>query len=385
MLAAVSVSTTSALIVFLVGALSVQIRRDLRFGTAGLGLAVATPLMTAALTSAAAGRLIERIGPGRGMRLATVLCACSLGGIAVAGTSFGVLLAFLVVGGVGGAIAQPGSNLLIARAVTAERQGTAFGIKQSAIPAAMLLGGLAVPTIGLTVGWRWAFAGAALLALVALTTVPGVDPPPPQVPESPPPRRGALVGLAVAGGLGAAPANTLGAFLVASAVEAGMAEGSAGLLFAVSAAAGLAVRVAGGMLVDHRGVRDAFPAVSVMLAGGAVGFALLARGEATLLVPGALLAYTMGWGWPGLFNFSVVARFPEAPAAATGITQTGVFAGALAGPLAFGFLAARFGFPTAWTFSLVTTLGAAAGVWAAAGRRRPAGVVRPLAVGSRPR
>ena len=69
-------------------------------------------------------------------------------------------------------LAQPAANLLLARAVPADRQGLAFGIKQSAIPAAAMLGGLAVPSIALTWGWRWAFAAGGAFALMSAVTVP---------------------------------------------------------------------------------------------------------------------------------------------------------------------------------------------------------------------
>lgn len=385
-LAAVSVSTAGALPLFLVGAVSVQIRADLHFGETALGVAVGTYLVAGALASVAAGRMVERIGAVRGMRLAAVLSASALAGIAAFARSWGALVALLALGGVAGAAAQPGSNLLIARAVSRGRQGTAFGIKQSAIPASMLLGGVAVPTVALTVGWRWAFVGAAALALASVATVPrrpALRPPErstddpalgdfaaQDTDDSPETPKG-LWALAVAGGLGAAPANTLGAFLVASAVDAGVAEGAAGLLFAAGAATGLVARVTGGMVIDRLGRTDALPAVRWMLAGGAVGFALLAVHAAPLLVPGTLLAYGLGWGWPGLFNLSVVARHPSAPAAATGVTQTGIYLGAVTGPLVFGVLADHLGFGWGWTFSLAATLAAAVMVSAVA-RRRPA-------------
>ncbi|HVM41534.1 MAG TPA: MFS transporter, partial [Acidimicrobiia bacterium] len=183
-------------------------------------------------------------------------------------------------------------------------------------------------------------------------------------------RSGDLRVLAVAGGLGAAPANTLGAFLVASAVDAGMAEGAAGLLFAAGAVTGLAARVAGGVVTDRMGRSDALPTVGWMLAGGALGFGLLAAHTTTLAVPGTLLAYGLGWGWPGLFNLSVVSRHAEAPAAATGVTQTGIYLGAVTGPLVFGVLADHLGFAWGWAFSLAATLTAAVTVSAVA-RRRP--------------
>ena len=35
-------------------------------------------------------------------------------------------------------------------------------MKQAAVPVAGIVAGLAVPAVGLTVGWRWAYAGIGL-------------------------------------------------------------------------------------------------------------------------------------------------------------------------------------------------------------------------------
>ena len=75
-------------------------------------------------------------------------------------------------GGLANAASHPATNLSLAGEVPAGRQGLSFGVKQSAIPAATLLAGLAVPSIALTFGWRWAFAGGAALALAVAFLVP---------------------------------------------------------------------------------------------------------------------------------------------------------------------------------------------------------------------
>jgi predicted MFS family arabinose efflux permease len=98
--------------------------------------------------------------------------------------------------------------------------------------------------------------------------------------------------------------------------------------------------------------------VSGMLGIGVVGFALLATGEAGLIVPGALLAFGAGWGWPGLFHFAVVKTSPGAPAAATGITQTGASGGAALGPLVFGLVAEAASYDVAWLVSGTVALAA---------------------------
>ena len=51
------------------------------------------------------------------------------------------------------------------------------------------------------------------------------------------------------------------------------------------------------------------------------------------------LAFATGWAWPGLFNLAVVRVNPSAPGAATGITQTGTYLGAVVGPVLFGVVA----------------------------------------------
>ena len=69
-------------------------------------------------------------------------------------------------------------------------------------------------------------------------------------------------------------------------------------------------------------------ALLAVLALGAAGIAVLATGTDPAIVIGSLLAFTFGWGWSGLFTFSVVRRNPRAPAASTGVTMTGVYVGA---------------------------------------------------------
>jgi MFS family permease len=98
--------------------------------------------------------------------------------------------------------------------------------------------------------------------------------------------------------------------------------------------------------------------VATMLGIGVVGFALLATGDSGLILPGALLAFGAGWGWPGLFNFAVVKTNPRAPAAATGITQTGASGGAALGPLVFGLVVEATSYDAAWLVSGAIALAA---------------------------
>jgi hypothetical protein len=75
---------------------------------------------------------------------------------------------------------------------------------------------------------------------------------------------------------------------------------------------------------------------------------------------GAVLAYGAAWGWPGLFNYAIVRQSRAAPAAATGVTQSGLFAGLLVGPPTFGWLVETRSYQVAWgVFALLLLLAAA--------------------------
>jgi MFS family permease len=144
---------------------------------------------------------------------------------------------------------------------------------------------------------------------------------------------------------------------VESSVAAGLREASAGLLLAFGSAVGIIVRVTLGYLADGmEGGR--LRLVAAMLGVGIVGFGLLATGASGLLVLGTALAFGAGWGWPGLFNFAVVRTNPGAPAAATGITQTGASGGAALGPLLFGVVVEASSYSVAWLFSGAMALAA---------------------------
>lgn len=362
----IAVVTGGALPGFLTGGVSVQLRADLGFGESGLGLAVGAFFAAAAVSSAVLGRTAERLGPTASMRVSASLSAAALLGVAAGARSFTTLLLWLALGGVANALAQPAANLFIATTVPAERLGMAFAVKQSGIPAATLLGGLAVPAIALTVGWRWAFVAGALLPVVGGLTIRPAHPTPGASGGNGGPRRSAIASsarlpmrplavLAVGIGFGAAAAGTLGAFLVNAAVDAGIAEGPAGLLVSAGSAMGITVRLLAGRSADRRSGGH-LRVVSLMLVAGSVAYALYATQVSWVLVLATPLAFGAGWGWPGLFNLAVVRAHPSAPGAASGITQTGTYAGAVAGPVLFGAVVEATSYRAAWLVAAVLAL-----------------------------
>lgn len=352
---------------FLVGVLALQIRDDLDVSVGAVAAGVTVFFAAGALGAGPGGRLAERVGALRAMRGCLVATAVLLG-LASLASSLVLLLAPLALAGLANSVCQPAINLFMADQVPRERQGIAFGVKQTAIPAAVLASGLALPLLALPLGWRPTFA---LFALAALAVAMGVGRSaagfaPARLREPPPRPSRALVMTAVGAALGSAGPCALGAYLVASAVEVGIAEGMAGLLAAAGSAASLAVRIGFGIRADRR--RDyGYGMVVALLCGGSLGFVLLAAGAVAPFVLGALIAFALGWGWPGLFNLAVVELNRGAPGAATGVTQTGIYVGAAGGPAGFGLLQSGAGYAAAWAASGVLVL-LAAGAFAYAGR-----------------
>ncbi len=354
---AASASVLGAIPAFLVGSLAVFVRDELDFGQGQLGLAVAAFFLASALSAIPGARITERVGARKAILGAAATTGVAMCGIALLAHSWLALTAWLALAGAANGVAQPAGNLALARGVRGQRKGLAFGIKQSSIPAATLLAGAAVPLIGLTVGWRWAFVGGAIGALLIALIMPR------DAYLSPGDRRGKalregdspmlpLVVLAMAATCGAAVGTSLASFFVEGAVTAGFGAGFSGTMLVVGSSSGVLSRLAIGWYADRR-VRGHLVMVMLLLTFGAFGFLALgftARYPA-LLLPATLLSFAAGWGWPGLFNYLVVRLNPNAPAAATAITQTGVFAGGVTGPAVFGAVAEHVSFQAAWSMA----------------------------------
>lgn len=362
--AAVGINLAGVLPLFLTGGMAVQIGRDLGFGPAGVGVLAGCYAASAMLGSAPLGGRVGALGVRRSLRGAAVVAAIALGCAALAPSAAWLGLA-LVVAGLANAIGQPAGNATVAQHVAASRFGLAFAVKQSGIPLATLLAGLAVPTVALTVGWRYGYGIAAALAAAAVLL-----PPPDRAAEQrrsegrvPADRALPLWGLAAALSLAVIAATSIGAFGASGGVAIGLAESTAGLLVAAGGFAGLTIRLGAGVLADRVRLR-ALVAVAGLMCAGAVGWAAMAAAflsdSALPYVIGLLIANAFGWGWPGLLHLAVARLFPTATAAASGVTQTGVSAGLLVGPLLLGVVIGAIGWGAAWSITGGAAVAAAA-------------------------
>lgn len=347
-----ALTTLGALPPFLLGAQAVWVREDLAVGLGVFGVAVSTFFAAAAVGSFGAGVLLDRVGRRLGLVAAGLLVASggTLMALAVAGPAS--LLGTMVVLGLGNAGCQTAANLSMARALPPGRRGLGFGVKQSAVPLAIMLGGLAVPTVGGSFGWRSTFLTTAVVGgLVALTAA--LRPAPvgtAAVPlvedlDQPPWRPLLLCGLGIT--FASAAANFLGSFVASWGFEIGLSATTTGLLMAVGSAGSIVVRVLSGWRADGRRGAN-LPVVAAQMFAGAACLAGVAIGTPGTVLGFGFLAFSVGWAWPGLLLFAVARLGRDTPARASGVVQAGAFVGGAVGPMLFGTMAGSVGFRPTW-------------------------------------
>jgi len=356
-LGATSTTGASMLPATLVSALIVQLRGDIDLTTVQLGATIAGFSGVAALTSIAAGRLVDRLGWVRGIWLAAVLLAFPLLAVGTLARTAGQVFVLFLIAGLGNAVAQPSANLAIIRGVHRDRQGIAFGMKQASVPAGSVAAGFAVPLIGLTIGWRYAFIGSAVLIVGLAVAAPWSSRGPLGTSGGALQVRAVLgdrvlLLMALANYTSAMGLNSLFAFLVEASVARGIEPATAGLLLSLAGALGAASRLIVGWLGDRfaRSPQLMLLETACYAAIGATGMFVLGRMGTTVpaIALGLLLASGFGFAWSGQFNLVVTRVWRTTPAAATGVTQTGLWVGGMLGPLLFGYVAANVSYTLAF-------------------------------------
>jgi MFS family permease len=375
---AVAAVVAGVIPMFLTAALLPRIGADFRFGKVGLGVGVAGFHATSALAAPRFGHLVERWGAARCVEITAGIAAlCSLA-IAVGARSATAMVVLLTLAGLANGASGPAASALLSRTVPTRRRGLAFGAQQAGAPLAALLAGMAAWLVAGPLGWRSAFALAALTALLAAAIVPRqplrAGPPAarrvrPQVGQS-------LRALVLAAALASATSTGMMAFLVTYAVDSGVSEQGAGVLLGVVSCVAMASRIGLGLAVD-RWDGDALAIASGLLVASAVGCLVLTAATPALIAVGALTVGGLGWAWTGLFTLAVVKQHPDAPGRAVGVMMSGLFAGAVAGPLLVGVLARHGAYARGWVACAALAALAAATVAATRRKRRPYGATLP--------
>lgn len=353
--------------VFLVGALSLQMREDIAISPAQFGLVASVFFLMSAVASLPVGRLAQRWGAVRSLRAAALTAFGGYLAIGLVVQTWRGLFISLGVVGCANAMVHPAGNLAIARGVSTAR-GLAFGVKQAAVPTATLIAGAAVPVAALYVPWRVVFIvvgfGTVITAILASVITETPAPVTSQArPVSAASDTGGLVLLplimvAIGGGLGAAAVNAFSIFFVPAAVSIGWEEISAGRMLFFSSLIAIFLRVAIGGAAD-RLHSDGILGIVACTGVGAVtfftmGFSQQSAFFATVLIVG----FAIGWSWQGLFQFTVALKNGTQTAVATSIAQAGVWVGGVLGPLSFGAIADRYGFTVSFFIGAALQLAA---------------------------
>lgn len=365
---------------FVVGTLSIQIGQDIDFVVADLGLAVATYYLVSALLSPFGGRVVVALGPILALRLTAAGSSVGLAIVGLAGSAPIIILALAFLG-IPNSFVQPASNQLLAT-VEPRHRGLTFGLVQSAIPLSALTGGVLLAIFGDPDRWRWGLGTVVVLTLLTQLViptavrrtssgrtslpdaVPSITAPTPRTPAAGPLPGGSwlILGIVTGAFLASVAATTLPSFvattgeglnLSSSTIAAAQISGSLGCI---------AVRI----LAAWHGGRRSGPAMLTivvwLLAFGAGGYLLIAWGTPWAFVVGVFVAYTLGWGWNGLFNLSVTHARPGRIAATTGLTQGGVFFGGVCGPLMFTAVSGSYSPSSGWAAIAAIALVSAASI-----------------------
>lgn len=252
-----------------------ELRDEFDRSTAAVGLSFSLYLLPFALTLLVSGTLGERWGRRRTVRTTYLVYAGASLACAVA-PSLEWLLAARAVQGMANAFITPLLLAGLADMVPPERFGREAGLYSSFQALGSGLGPI-VGGIAADGDWRWAFVGAALVALLLASSPPdGAPRPSATAPRLRPLLHRRMVALGV--GFLLAAAGPVGVAVLVGVVardELGLSGSAAGLILFAGAMSALALGPVWGRLIDLLGLRRAAlaSAAAASLATGALAFA----------------------------------------------------------------------------------------------------------------
>lgn len=345
-------------------AIAPWIRQDLGLSLTQAGSFLSAYYVGPILMSLPAGWLADRWGI-----LSTMVAGAAVItlGLLAAGTagSFPLLIALLILAGVGYGLLIPASTKAVMAWFPLAQRATAVGLKQTGLPLGGAIGAVVLPLLALAVGWRSAVmvsaGGVALLAVATLFLYRDPADLPRATPGSPPPsvwsvlRSRDLWMVALATMIFAAVQTVWMSFLVLYLQDvAGLPVVTAAWHLAQAQAMGVVGRVVFGLLSDRTfaGGRR----IVLFIAGSGSGLCSLVMAGIDpgsppwLLTALSLFFGFVGIGWNGV-QHTLMAELAGARAAGTavglGLAVSSV--GVTLGPPAFGWLVERLGgYRTPW-------------------------------------
>lgn len=364
---AIAISAVGSLPVFLVGSLSMEEGQTLHTGAGTIALLIALFFATAAIGASVLGHFADRVGSVKMMRVGAF--GTGVGALILSGSGFPLLFAAGVgIAGLSYGACQPAVSRYLAENVKVTQHGIAFGLRQTGVPIATLLSGVAVSITSANGEWQLAFfAGATLAFCILFLLVVSSNAPAPYQRKIHSSEIGkaevrwpllALLGGSL--GLGAGTIYVIASFAVPSARSIGISAVYAGVLGATGGALALFSRVLAGFLADRLRF-EPLRIAGFMLICGATGYLLISSEIKYLAIVGILLAFSVGSGWNALYLLSLARDFPGNSGKATGVGLAGAYVGGVAGPLIFGYVLSHHGLSLAWIVEGATAMLAGVG------------------------
>jgi predicted MFS family arabinose efflux permease len=349
---ATAAMATSTLPLYGVSALGPVLAEDLRLSRPQYGSLVAVTVGAAALLSVAAGGLIDRIGARRGLAGLTAAVVTALLAASVA-DSYLWLLAALATAGVGQALANPATNVLIRDRIPPPGDGPATGYKQSGVQISALLSGLVLPWVAAEHGWQWGLRASAVAASAFAVAVPLVRAPVPR-PRSArrQPFPSWLFRLTLYCFVLATANAAVAAYLPLFAVQdLGYRPAAGGAVLACFGLAGVVGRVWWAKRAADRHGRPALMLTTLACVATVCALPLTLAtlpGLDILVWVGALGVGVSATAAYAVAMLDVVRNAGVGTGRASGLVSVGFFLGFAVGPIAFGLLADRAGYQAGW-------------------------------------
>jgi predicted MFS family arabinose efflux permease len=332
-------------------AIASLIRADLGLTLTQAGSFLSIYYIGPVLMSLPAGTMADRWGVARTLILGQVVIGAGLLAVSASST-YALLVVLMALAGVGYGMLNPTSTKAVMAWAPPHRRATLVGLKQVGLPFGGALGAALLPVLGLAFGWRIAVAFAAAAPLVTAGLCAVVYRDPADLPK--PPRQTAartirdvlvtrdLWLVAAATMIFAAMQTIWMAFAVLYLQsEVGLSLLAAGRYLALAQFAGMAGRVAFGIVSDR--VFDGARRAPLVMAGClsslcATGMAFTGPGSSALWL--SALAFVFGFagiGWNGVqHTWMAELAGPGAAGTAVGLGLAVSSAGVTLGPILFG-------------------------------------------------
>lgn len=315
-------------------AIGPALREDFGLSLFELGAVLGAGLLGSGLALVPAGAAVDRLGARRSVLGGTAVASAALA-VAALSTSKGALFAALVVFGIGTAVVPVAGAGALFRAYAPGRRGWALGVRQTAVPLGGTIAAVTYPGLHALGGTRLTLLLTALAVgatgAVFAFVVPRAEGRGARVAS---PLRSILRAPGMQRLLAVAACyivvlQALLAYVVPAVRDAGHSELTAAIAYFAINLVAMAARIAWGRVADRgegaRRVRTLVE-VGVVMAAGALVFALALHGGPVVVVAAAVLFGIGALGWNALVYVSAGERAaPELAARSVAVAATVVF------------------------------------------------------------